>query len=168
MGLQSMTLEMTNEAMREALESTTPLLEKTGYVGYAAARNVRALQMAAKEYLDIYSEAASKYAVPEEVDGKETGRYFIPKDSDNMQHFLEDIKLYVGIKHRITICVLEYTDAIEQLTGQQILACDYMFIEPGTVVNLNPATGLSTVITEGPTVINPDGTKQTQMHAVSL
>lgn len=69
-----------------------------------------------------------KYGTKEvDKDGKETGNIVVTPDSDRMNDFLEEMQRYSTITHDVNLFQLNYTDAIGQLSGKELLDLDFMF-----------------------------------------
>lgn len=119
----------TNKDMGGMIESLYGLLDHRDIVGYAAARNLRHLQEAAREYLDIRDELLCKYGVCEmDADGHPTGRFTLDVASDNGHRFLDEISTYQDIQHEVDIFRIPMHDTIGILSGREMLALDWMLL----------------------------------------
>lgn len=122
--------EYTNAQMEQMLMSLEPLLERRDIVGYAAARNTRVLRSEALEYLKRRDELIAQYGEPElGDDGLPTGRTQLRIGSDAHKAFCREIEMYANIKHRPNLFKIAYADAIGKMTGNEILACEWMLID---------------------------------------
>lgn len=122
--------EYTNAQMEQMLIALEPLLERRDIVGYASARNTRVLRAEALEYLKRRDELIAQYGEPElGDDGLPTGRTQLRIGSDEHKAFCREIEMYANIKHRPNLFKIAYADAIGKMTGNEILACEWMLVD---------------------------------------
>lgn len=122
--------EYTNAQMEQMLMALEPLLDRRDIVGYAAARNTRVLRSEALEYLKRRDELITQYGEPElGDDGLPTGRTQLRIGSDAHKTFCREIEMYANIKHRPNLFKIAYADAIGKMTGNEILACEWMLTD---------------------------------------
>lgn len=122
--------EYTNAQMEQMLMSLEPLLERRDIVGYAAARNTRVLRSEALEYLKRRDELIAQYGEPElGDDGLPTGRTQLRIGSEEHKAFCREIEMYANIKHRPNLFKIAYAEAIGKMTGNEILACEWMLTD---------------------------------------
>ena len=119
-----------NIEMEQMLIALEPLLKHKGIVGYAAARNTRILQAETFEYFQMRDGLVEKYGVPElDEEGNETGRMQLRFDSPNFPKYEREVSEYALIEHEPDLFLITYEQAIGELTGEEFLACDWMFRE---------------------------------------
>lgn len=119
---------MTNIEMDNMLRALGPLLERRDVIGYAAARNARLLRDELTEYHKVLDELVEKYGERElDEDGNETGRMRMSPASERFRDFADELRRYAEISHDFEPFRIKYTEAIGQLSGQEMLAVDWMF-----------------------------------------
>ena len=117
----------TNKEMAQMLESLYGVIDQKGMLGYAAARNLRSIRNAAREYLDIRDDLMQKYGENElDESGEKTARYLVRTNTALGRKYLEEISRYDEIEHEVEIMKIKPEDAIDQLTGRQMLAIEWM------------------------------------------
>lgn len=117
----------TNAEMFGMLQSLEPVLECSGMVGYAAARNTRLLRQACAEYLAKQEELVNELGEPEmDGNGLPTGRVVITPASPNFGEFIESLGRYADIEHDFEPFRIPIGEAIGMLTGTQMLSLDWM------------------------------------------
>ena len=97
------------DGMRSSLQ---PLLDMRDVCGYAAARNYRILSDELTEYDQRKREIMLEIGEPEVVDGKETGRLYIPTERVSPR-----------------LMRVKWGDAIGVLSGNEMLTVQWMFEE---------------------------------------
>lgn len=121
-------MKYSNAQMYQYREQLKNLLERKDKLGYAAARNTRLLNTELTEFDKMKNDLIIKYGTKEvDKDGKETGNIVVTPDSDRMNDFLEEMQRYSTITHDVNLFQLNYTDAIGQLSGKELLDLDFMF-----------------------------------------
>lgn len=121
---------LTNSTMHQYLISLNEMLSYKGVLGYAIARNVRALQNGCQEYIDIFSKCVSKYGVQEkDEDGNFTGRIKIEESSGNVAKLNKELAPYAEIKHSIELFMIPFSEAYEQLSAAELLQIDFMLFD---------------------------------------
>lgn len=120
----------TNEQMRIMLESLSGVLDRADLIGYAAARNTRALRDCAAEYLARVDALAREYGEPVlDGEGNPTGAVVVPFESPRFAEFEERMAEWGGIEHEPDLYRIPVSEAIGKLSGTQMLALDWMFEE---------------------------------------
>lgn len=122
-------MQISNMDMGNMIESIHRfnLLDHRDIIGYAAARNLRYLQDAAHEYLEIRDDLMLKYGTREVDDhGNPTGRFTVNIASDDGKRYLEEISRYQDIKHEVEIFRVPIEDTVGILSGREMLALDWM------------------------------------------
>ena len=118
----------TNKQMAAMSEGLYEIIDTKGMLGYAAARNFRNLRNAAREYFDIRDNLMQKYGEQEmDESGKATARFIIKTDTVNGRKFISELAEFDDIEHEVEIMQIDPRDAIDHLTGRQMLALEWMF-----------------------------------------
>lgn len=120
--------KLTNIEMERMLGSLAPLLSQRNMVGYAAARNTRILRDSLTEYTTMRDSLVERYGDPvTDDDGNFTGQVSIHPGTESFSKFAEDIEPFMGIVHDVDIYRISITEAIGRLSGEEILAAEWMF-----------------------------------------
>lgn len=110
-------------------------LDKDGLLGYAVARNIRALETASVEYVDVRNRLIRKYGTNEvDAAGNETGRFGLSTSSTEFKQFRKELTPYAAIEHDVKITKIPYTSVIGILTASEILDLDWMLEDSDTPV----------------------------------
>lgn len=110
--------------MRKSLE---PLLSHRDKIGYVAARNCRLLSNSLVEYETFRRKLIDKYGTPDEDEnGTLIGTVSIKMDSLDFKAFCDEMAPFNEIEHEVELMTCKYEDAIGCLTGEEILAVDWM------------------------------------------
>lgn len=121
--------QLTNGEMDTMLISLEPLMERKGLVGYAVARNYRALRSACQEYLEFKRNLIRKYGKPVESDGEPTGEVFIPAGTAEIDSAITELAEFAPLEHEVTICLIPIEDVIDELTAKELITLEWMFEE---------------------------------------
>lgn len=118
-----------NAELNSMLKSMEKVLRHSGRVGYAAARNTRLIQDALTEFYNVQFKLLEKYGEKElDEKGEETGNIKLKIGTPGFERFYKELEPYLGIQHEVDIMQIS-TDDIAQLTGEEILAVDWMIKE---------------------------------------
>lgn len=121
---------LTNDQMAERLGQLEPLLERTDVLGYAAARNTRALRTACADYLDMRDRLICELGEPEtDAEGNQTGNMRLSFDSDGFKRFSEEMGKIASVESDVEVFRVDVSEAIGKLSGSQILDLDWMLEE---------------------------------------
>lgn len=121
-------MKYSNGQMYQYREQLKNLLERKDKLGYAAARNTRLLNTELTEFDKTKNDLIIKYGTKEvDKNGNETGNVIIKPDNERINDFLEEMERYSTIEHDVNLFQLNYTDAIGQLSGKELLDLDFMF-----------------------------------------
>lgn len=124
-----MTKAFKNSELKTMLNGLKAVLKYNGKIGYAAARNTRLIQDALTEYTEEERKLILKYGKKEkDENGNETGGARLSIESPEFNKFLEELDPYLEIEHEVNIMLVEAAD-LEKLTGEEILAIDWMIKE---------------------------------------
>lgn len=118
----------TNARMAQMVEELAPLLRRDDVIGYAAARNTRILRTELTEYYERHDELVLRLGSPRlDGEGNPTGEVYVPAGSPEFTEFTKRITELASIEHDPKVFKVKYEAAIGRLTGEQILAVDFMF-----------------------------------------
>lgn len=112
----------TNAQLERMMASASAHLERRDLIGYVCARNYRAISDAIVDYLAMKNALLHEY-------GKTDGIGKMPYIDPSMSGYAEFIARYepiANVEQDVTIMPLRYTDVVGELTGQEILAIDWM------------------------------------------
>lgn len=117
--------KLKNAEMAAMLNQLRPLLSHRDKIGYVAARNYRILGECLTEYEAFRNNLIEKYG--EEIKG-ERGQTAIgiKVDSPNFQKFCDEMAPFNEMEHEVELMAAKYTDAIGNLSGEEILGIDWM------------------------------------------
>ena len=117
--------QLTNIEMERMLGSLAPLLPQRNMVGYAAARILRD---SLTEYTTMRDSLVERYGDPvTDDDGNFTGQVSIHPGTESFAKFAEEVEPFMGIVHDVDIFRISVTEAIGRLSGEEILAAEWMF-----------------------------------------
>lgn len=114
-----------NAEMAVMLNQLRPLLSHRDKIGYVAARNFRILGECLTEYETFRNSLIEKYG--EEVKGEHGQTTIgIKVDSPNFQKFCDEMAPFNKMEHEVELMTAKYEAAIGCLSGEEILAVDWM------------------------------------------
>lgn len=96
-------------------------LDRRDLIGYVCARNVRVLEGELTEYAQIKNALLSEYG-----EANEDGVPYVTPDMDGYAEFTERFAPIANVMHEPPVMKLRYTDVVGELTGEEILAIDWM------------------------------------------
>lgn len=114
-----------NSEVFNRLHSLKPLLTRNDMIGYIAARNYRFLSNSLVEYESIRVNLIKKYG-EEGKDEHGTPAYTLKMDSPNFKAFCDELAPFNEMEHEVELMTAKYDDAAGKLTGEEILAVDWM------------------------------------------
>lgn len=106
---------LSNIEMEQRLESLAPVLEQSGMIGYAAARNYRRLKDQLIEYTQRKEDLIRKYGI------QEGGQYSIMPAHANFPAFEQELVPFATMEHEVEIMTRPMSEAAGVLTGKQIV-----------------------------------------------
>lgn len=116
-----------NSEMNEMRHQLRSLLSHRDKIGYAAARNYRIISEALTEYEAFKSGLIEKYG---EQDKDGNGNYLptisIKMGSSKFREFCTELEPFNNMEHEVDLMVAKYEDTIGLLSGEEILAIDWM------------------------------------------
>ena len=115
-----------NSRMAEMMVNLRPLLSHRDKIGYIAARNYRVLGEALTEYETFRNSLIEKYG-EEITDGHGQTTIGVKIDSPKFKDFCDELAPFNAMEHEVELMIAKYEDAIGCLTGEEILAVDWMF-----------------------------------------
>lgn len=113
---------LTNIEMERRLVGLSPLLECTGKLGYAAARNARKLQDQLTEFIHMKDKLLEKYG-HFEGDG-----WKISSEDEGFGEFMEEYRPIATLSHEFEPFIIDI-DETSQATGKAIFDNWWMFKE---------------------------------------
>ena len=115
----------TNAEMELMLEQASKHLDRTDIIGYAAARNVRALQGELEAYVAIRDKLIMKHGEPDvDADGNMVGTTSILPGSEAFAKFVDEIGPIMNAEGEPKLTRLPFTEAIGKISGTEL---EWMF-----------------------------------------
>lgn len=122
-----MKMKLKNIQMDQMMSSLDPILSHRDKLGYYAARNYRILNDSLTEYHNFKNNLIRKYGTPDyDEDGNELPTISIKMESEGFNNFISEIEPLNNIEHEVDLMVAKYEEAINCLSGEEILAIDWM------------------------------------------
>lgn len=119
--------KMKNSRMVELLHSLEPVLSYRDKIGYIAARNYRFLSNSLIEYNAFKRGLIEKYGEPDKgEDGTSLGTISLDIHSPSFKAFADEMAPFNEMEHEVEIMTAKYEDVVGCLTGEEILAIDWM------------------------------------------
>lgn len=119
-----------NAVMVDMLMQMKPLLSRRDKIGYAAARNHRRLAECLTEYERFRNSLIEKYGEHEkDENGNELPSISLSSTSPNFKMFLSELTPYNEMEHEVELMELPYSEVIGSLSGEEILAIDWMLVD---------------------------------------
>lgn len=113
--------KLKNIQMEQRLNSLKLLLDRRDKIGYYAARNYRIMSDSLTEYYEIKNNLIMKYGEPDEKSGTS-----INVNSESFNTFINELSPFCEIEHEVDIMTAKYDEVIDILSGEEILAIDWM------------------------------------------
>ena len=120
-----MKTKLKNSVALERLHSLKPFLSRRDKIGYVAARNYRFLSYSITEFETIRLSLIEKYGV-EGKDERGAPTYTLKMDSPNFKNFCDELAPFNEMEHEVELMTAKYDDAAGNLSGEEILAIDWM------------------------------------------
>lgn len=112
------------------LHQLEPVLSQRNRLGYVAARNFRILSDTLTEYNQFKMELIEKYGEPDKAeDGTELPTVSIKVGSPSFKQFCDEMAPYNEMEHEVDVMTAKFEDAIDVLSGMEILGIDWMLEE---------------------------------------
>lgn len=116
-----------NIKMMEMVYQLQPLLSHRDKIGYVTARNYRILTNSLTEYVAFRNGLIEKYGEPDkDKNGAELPTVSLKVDSPNFKLFRDELEPFNNMEHEVELMTAKYSDAIDTLTGEEILSIDWM------------------------------------------
>lgn len=117
----------TNTQMEQMVAQLKPLLDRSGLIGYAAAKNTRILRDEIAEYIQAKDAAIMELGEPElDADGNETGQVSLRFDSPRFAEYKERMAGIDTAESEPRIFRVNASEVMGQLTGQEMLDLEWM------------------------------------------
>lgn len=119
--------KLKNIQMDQMINSLQKILSHRDKIGYYAARNYRILNDSLIEYQNFKNSLISKYGTTDfDSDGNELQTISIKVGTQSFDNFLKELEPFNNIEHEVELMIAKYEDAIGCLSGEEILAIDWM------------------------------------------
>lgn len=119
--------KLKNIQMDLMINSLQKVLSHRDKIGYYAARNYRILNDSLIEYHNFKNSLITKYGTTDvDSNGNELQTISIKVGSQNFDDFLKELEPFNNIEHEVDLMIAKYEDAIGCLSGEEILAIDWM------------------------------------------
>lgn len=121
-------MKLTNEkiaAMCRDLDNG--VLDNVGIVGYAAARNYRALHDAVEPFFNQRNKLIMEYGEAQYDDDGNINNYVVDPESEKFAEFAAKYQELAEIECEVEIMTLPEDKAIDAISGRQLLALGWMF-----------------------------------------
>lgn len=116
-----------NSMMNEMLRQLRPILSHRDKIGYIAARNYRILDDCLTEFQMFRDELIKKYGeVDKDENGNNLSTISINVSSPNFKQFCDELEPFNNMEHEVDLMTAKFDDAIGCLSGEEILAIDWM------------------------------------------
>lgn len=114
-----------NSEMVEMLRQLQPILSRRDVLGYMAARNYRILSESLTEYHAMRQKLLEKYG-EEQPDENGIPMIQLKFNSPAFKQFADELAPFNEMEHEVELMIGKYSDAIGSLSGEEILAIDWM------------------------------------------
>ena len=118
--------KLKNAQMVAMLNQLQPILSHRDKIGYIAARNYRILSECLTEYEVFRNSLIEKYG-EETKDDRGRPIIGVKVDSPNFKLFCDELAPFNEMEHEVEIMTARYEETIGCLSGEEILAVDWMF-----------------------------------------
>lgn len=117
-----------NSQMAEMVHQLRPLLSHRDKIGYIAARNYRILGESLTEYEAFRNSLVQKYG-EESKDDHGQPIFGVKVGSPSFKAFCDEMAPFNEMEHEVELMTAKYEDVIGCLSGEEILAVDWMLEE---------------------------------------
>lgn len=114
-----------NAQMAGMLSQIRPILSKRDKIGYVAARNYRVLAECLTEYEAFRNSLIEKYG-EETTDEHGRATAGIKIESPKFKEFCDEMAPFNEMEHEVELMTAKYAETIGCLSGEEILAIDWM------------------------------------------
>ena len=115
-----------NHKMQQRIDQLAKHLCRSDLIGYAAARNTRYLKDAAQDYISMYESLVQKYGREIQQEDGSIG-FQLNFDTPEFKQFVDELTPYATIEHETKIFKIPYEEAINRISGEELLEIDWMF-----------------------------------------
>lgn len=115
-----------NEEMAAIIQQLQPFLPRKDMIGYIAARNIRILSECLTEYNHIRTDLINRFGTKETDMTTGATSYRIKIGTPEFESYCEALGPFNKIEHEVELMTMKYNDTIGALSGEEILAIDWM------------------------------------------
>lgn len=117
----------TNAQLEKMQADLSPLLGRRGLLGYAAAKNTRAIRDEIAEYIEAKNAAIQELGEPVIDDtGNPTGQVELRFDSPAFAEFQRRMAPLAEVRCEPRLLVIDAKDVMADMTGEEMLAVEWM------------------------------------------
>lgn len=120
--------KLKNAQMVGMLNQLRPILSRRDKIGYVAARNYRLISECLTEYNAFRDQLIKKYG-EETKDEDGLPIVGININSKNFKAFCDEMSPFNEMEHEVELMTAKYDDVIGLLSGEEILALDWMLVD---------------------------------------
>lgn len=120
--------KLKNAQMVGMLNQLRPILSRRDKIGYVAARNYRLISECLTEYNAFRDQLIKKYG-EETKDEDGLPIVGININSENFKLFCDEMVPFNEMEHEVELMTAKYEDIIGLLSGEEILALDWMLVD---------------------------------------
>lgn len=117
-----------NLEMVNMVRQLQPLLSHKDLFGYVAARNTRILNEQLTEYTRVNREMLERFGT-ERLGENGVTELVVEVNTPAFKQFCEALEPFAGIEHEVELMTMKYEDTINCLSGEEILALEWMLEE---------------------------------------
>ena len=114
-----------NMEMVTMVRQLQPLLSHRDLFGYVAARNTRILNEQLTEYEKVQRDMLERFGTEKQGENGTT-ELVIEVNTPEYQQFCEAMEPFINIEHEVELMTMKYEETINCLSGQEILALEWM------------------------------------------
>lgn len=116
----------TNFQLSNMADSLSALLPMRDVIGYKAALNMRALSGLIGDFISIKDALVREYGKEVYDDNGTVCDYVVTPDCDRFSEFISRVSEVGEVEHEITFHMLTDAEIIGKLSGEEMLAVDWM------------------------------------------
>lgn len=119
-------MKYSNRQLEAMAKSLGPVLKSRSLVGYKAAVNMRAIMNALADYTDYKDSLIREYGTEIKDDDGNVKDFAVTPSCDGFQDFLHKLNEVSDVEHDVQIMAATPDDVIGVLSGEEIIAIDWM------------------------------------------
>nr|DAV01015.1 MAG TPA: Protein of unknown function (DUF1617) [Caudoviricetes sp.] len=119
-------MKYSNRQLEAMAKSLGPVLKSRSFVGYKAAVNMRAIMNALADYTDYKDSLIREYGTEIKDDDGNVKDFAVTPSCDGYQDFLHKLNEVSDVEHDVQIMAATPDDVIGVLSGEEIIAIDWM------------------------------------------